>query len=318
MSALRRSDRRARRPGRAGAREFARVFLVYGRTRPIALLAHGHRPGCRPVGAGRCCRPRRRALPTTPCGRSGPRSTRSTPAARPPSRSIGRRPSADELTDRAVATGDGARHQADRGVPAAGRGERPMPLLRHAAARARNCSASLIPMAKAGRAAAAEEGAGPQAAESSRAAGVRLPTGPGSRPDAAGPRRGRHRGGRAGGLRRQPGRRTALAWIRSRSSGRRAGPGGQPGHGRVPAHGGDERLARGWQPAELARHVGRGCPRSRGDGRRHDRGRDARLPGSDGGPPLVRSGGGDRAPRPGTGAWWGATRTTSGPGTRRP
>ncbi len=33
------------------AREFARVFLVYGRTRPIALLHSRHRPGRRPVGA---------------------------------------------------------------------------------------------------------------------------------------------------------------------------------------------------------------------------------------------------------------------------
>jgi hypothetical protein len=117
------------------AREFARVFLVYGRTRPIALL----HSVTAPVAA-------RSVLPLLPAEVARPTYdalwqvgaalyavyTAGTAAEPLPA---GPPPAADELADRAVATGD---EHAVKLTEACLRldAEAPDPLLRHAAARA--------------------------------------------------------------------------------------------------------------------------------------------------------------------------------------
>ena len=66
---------------------------------------------------------------------------------------------------------------------------------------------------------------------------------------------------------------------------------------------------RGWQPAELARHVGRELSAdARGDGLRHDHGRDARLRRRHRGRPLGRPGGRARGRRAGEGRLVGERR----------
>ena len=117
------------------AREFARVFLVYGRTRPIALL----HSVTAPVAA-------RSVLPLLPAEMARPTYdalwqvgaalyTVYTGAATPEPLPAGPPPSAGELTDRAVATGD---EHAIKLTEACLRLDAvsPDPLLRHAAARA--------------------------------------------------------------------------------------------------------------------------------------------------------------------------------------
>ena len=120
----------------------------------------------------------------------------------------------------------------------------------------------------------------------------RGPVGPGSRPVAAGTRRRRDRSGRASGLRRQPGSARRPPGPARDRAGTGLDPGGQPGHRRIPARVGDEslaaRLAAG--RAGQARRPG-AVGRSRGDGRRHDHGRAARLPGRHRGRALGRPGG---------------------------
>ena len=117
------------------AREFARAFLVYGRTRPIALL----HAVTAPVAA-------RSVLPLLPAEAARPTYdalwqvgaalyvvyTGGTPPEPLP---VGPPPSADEVADRAVATGD---EHAVKLTEACLRLEAvtPDPLLRHAAARA--------------------------------------------------------------------------------------------------------------------------------------------------------------------------------------
>ena len=103
------------------AREFARVFLVYGRGAADRAAALRHRPGCRPVGAaaaaGRGGAPYLRR-PVAGRGRAlrrlhrrhDPRAAARRPAA------VARRADRPRRRHRRR-----ARHQADRGVPAAGR-----------------------------------------------------------------------------------------------------------------------------------------------------------------------------------------------------
>ena len=117
------------------AREFARVFLVYGRSRPIALL----HSVTAPVAA-------RSALPLLPAELARPTYdalwqvgaalyTVYAGAATPEPLPAGPAPSAGELADRAVATGD---EHAVKLTEACLRldAETPDPLLHHAAARA--------------------------------------------------------------------------------------------------------------------------------------------------------------------------------------
>jgi len=117
------------------AREFARVFLVYGRSRPIALL----HSVTAPVAA-------RSALPLLPAELARPTYdalwqvgaalyTVYAGAATPEPLPAGPAPSAGELADRAVATGD---EHAVKLAEACLRldAETPDPLLHHAAARA--------------------------------------------------------------------------------------------------------------------------------------------------------------------------------------
>jgi hypothetical protein len=117
------------------AREFARVFLVYGRTRPIALLHSVTAPvaarSVLPLLPAELARPTYDALWQVSAALyavyAGPATPEPLPAGPPPS--------ADELTDRAIATGD---EHAIKLTEACLRLDAvsPDPLLRHAAARA--------------------------------------------------------------------------------------------------------------------------------------------------------------------------------------
>jgi hypothetical protein len=117
------------------AREFARVFLVYGRARPIALLHSVTAPvaarSVLPLLPTELARPTYDALWQVGAALyavyAGPATAEPLPAGPPPS--------PDELTDRAVATGD---EHAVKLTEACLRlnAETPDPLLRHAAARA--------------------------------------------------------------------------------------------------------------------------------------------------------------------------------------
>jgi hypothetical protein len=117
------------------AREFARVFLVYGRARPIALLHSVTAPvaarSVLPLLPAETARPTYDALWQVGAALysvyAGPAAPEPLPAGPPPS--------ADDLTDRAVATGD---EHAIKLTEACLRldAETPDPLLHHAAARA--------------------------------------------------------------------------------------------------------------------------------------------------------------------------------------
>ena len=117
------------------AREFARVFLVYGRERPIALLHSVTAPvaarSVLPLLPTELARPTYDALWQVGAALyavyTGPATPEPLPAGPPPS--------VDELTDRAVATGD---EHAVKLTEACLRldAETPDPLLRHAAGRA--------------------------------------------------------------------------------------------------------------------------------------------------------------------------------------
>ena len=117
------------------AREFARVFLVYGRRRPIALLHSVTAPvaarSVLPLLPAETARPTYDALWQVGAALysvyAGPAAPEPLPAGPPPS--------ADDLTDRAVATGD---EHAVKLTEACLRldAETPDPLLHHAAARA--------------------------------------------------------------------------------------------------------------------------------------------------------------------------------------
>ena len=237
------------------AREFARVFLVYGRTRPIALLHSVTAPvaarSVLPLLPAEVARPTYdalwqvgAALYAVYTGGDDPRAAARRPAP------VGRRAGRPRRRHRRR-----ARHQADRGLPAAGRGD-----ARSAAAprggRAWSCSASLIRMAKAGGRRQAGEGAGPPAAE--------LPgPGPAARPDqGAAPSQQELVAAAIG------------AAVQAVCDGRRDADGAHldplaiertPGWTQAVSRAIVEYLRasvtrawqRGWQPAELARHVGR-------------------------------------------------------------
>jgi hypothetical protein len=117
------------------AREFARVFLVYGRTRPIALLHSVTAPvaarSVLPLLPAEMARPTYDALWQVGAALYAVYTGGATPEPLP----VGPPPSADELTDRAVATGD---VHAIKLTEACLRVDAvtPDPLLRHAAARA--------------------------------------------------------------------------------------------------------------------------------------------------------------------------------------
>ena len=117
------------------AREFARVFLVYGRTRPIALLHSVTAPvaarSVLPLLPAEVARPTYDALWQVGAALYAVYTGGATPEPLP----VGPPPSADELTDRAVATGD---EHAIKLTEACLRLDAvsPDPLLRHAAARA--------------------------------------------------------------------------------------------------------------------------------------------------------------------------------------
>ena len=117
------------------AREFARVFLVYGRTRPIALLHSVTAPvaarSVLPLLPAEVARPTYDALWQVGAALYVVYAGGTTPEPLP----VGPPPSADELADRAVATGD---VHAVKLTEACLRLEAvtPDPLLRHAAARA--------------------------------------------------------------------------------------------------------------------------------------------------------------------------------------
>ena len=149
--------------------------------------------------------------------------------------------------------------------------------------------------------------------QSSPGPGASVPVGPGPRSVAAGPGRGRHRGGRAGGLRRQRRRPRPPPGPARDRAGAGLDRGGQPGPRRVPARVGVGRLAARLAASRAGQALRPGVVgRSRGDGRRHDHGRDARLrrppPSTPAGPPRrPRSRRPPRARAPGG----GATRTTS-------
>jgi hypothetical protein len=117
------------------AGEFARVFLVYGRTRPIALLHSVTAPvaarSVLPLLPAEAARPTYDALWQVGAALYVVYAGGTTPESLP----VGPSPSADELADRAVATGD---EHAVKLTEACLRLEAvtPDPLLRHAAARA--------------------------------------------------------------------------------------------------------------------------------------------------------------------------------------
>jgi hypothetical protein len=117
------------------AREFARVFLVYGRTRPIALLHSVTAPvaarSVLPLLPAEMARPTYDALWQVGAALYAVYTGGATPEPLP----VGPPPSADELTDRAVAPGD---VHAIKLTEACLRVDAvtPDPLLRHAAARA--------------------------------------------------------------------------------------------------------------------------------------------------------------------------------------
>jgi hypothetical protein len=117
------------------AREFARVFLVYGRERPIALLHSVTAPvaarSVLPLLPAEAARPTYDALWQVGAALYVVYAGGTTPEPLP----VGPPPSADELADRAVATGD---EHAVKLTEACLRLEAvtPDPLLRHAAARA--------------------------------------------------------------------------------------------------------------------------------------------------------------------------------------
>jgi hypothetical protein len=117
------------------AGEFARVFLVYGRTRPIALLHSVTAPvaarSVLPLLPAEAARPTYDALWQVGAALYVVYAGGTTPESLP----VGPPPSADELADRAVATGD---EHAVKLTEACLRLEAvtPDPLLRHAAARA--------------------------------------------------------------------------------------------------------------------------------------------------------------------------------------
>ena len=117
------------------AREFARVFLVYGRERPIALLHSVTAPvaarSVLPLLPAEAARPTYDALWQVGAALYVVYAGGTTPEPLP----VGPPPSADELADRAVATGD---EHAVKLTEACLRLEavKPDPLLRHAAARA--------------------------------------------------------------------------------------------------------------------------------------------------------------------------------------
>ena len=116
------------------AREFARVFLLYGRTRPIALLHAVTAPvaarSVLPLLPAEAARPTYDALWQVSAALYAVYAGGTTPEPLP----VGAPPSADELTDRAVATGD---EHAIKLTEACLRLDAvtPDPLLRHAAAR---------------------------------------------------------------------------------------------------------------------------------------------------------------------------------------
>ena len=117
------------------AREFARVFLLYGRTRPIALLHAVTAPvaarSALPLLPAELARPTYDALWQVSAALYAVYGGGVTAEPLP----VGAPPSADELTDRAVATGD---EHAVKLTEACLRldAETPDPLLHHAAARA--------------------------------------------------------------------------------------------------------------------------------------------------------------------------------------
>jgi len=117
------------------AREFARVFLVYGRARPIALLHSVTAPvaarSVLPLLPDEVARPTYDALWQVGAALYAVYTGTATPEPLP----AGPPPSADELADRAVATGD---EHAIKLTEACLRldAETPDPLLHHAAARA--------------------------------------------------------------------------------------------------------------------------------------------------------------------------------------
>ena len=117
------------------AREFARVFLVYGRTRPIALLHSVTAPvaarSVLPLLPAEVARPTYDALWQVGAALYAVYAGGTTPEPLP----AGPPPGADELADRAVATGD---EHAVKLTEACLRldAETPDPLLHHAAARA--------------------------------------------------------------------------------------------------------------------------------------------------------------------------------------
>ena len=117
------------------AREFARIFLVYGRARPIALLHSVTAPvaarSVLPLLPAEVARPTYDALWQVGAALYSVYTARTTPEPLP----AGPSPSADELADRAVATGD---EHAIKLTEACLRldAETQDPLLKHAAARA--------------------------------------------------------------------------------------------------------------------------------------------------------------------------------------
>jgi hypothetical protein len=117
------------------AREFARVFLVYGREQPIALVHAVTAPvaarSVLPLLPAEVARPTYDALWQVSAALYAVYAGGSTPEPLP----VGAPPSADELADRAVATGD---EHAIKLTEACLRLDAvtPDPLLRHAAARA--------------------------------------------------------------------------------------------------------------------------------------------------------------------------------------
>jgi hypothetical protein len=117
------------------AREFARVFLVYGRERPIALLHSVTAPvaarSVLPLLPAEVARPTYDALWQVGAALYAVYAGGTTPEPLP----VGPPPSTDELADRAVATGD---EHAIKLTEACLRldAETPDPLLHHAAARA--------------------------------------------------------------------------------------------------------------------------------------------------------------------------------------
>ena len=222
------------------AREFARVFLVYGRGRPIALLHSVTAPvaarSVLPLLPAEVARPTYDALWQVGAALYAVYTGGTTPEPLP----VGPPPSADELTDRAVATGD---EHAIKLTEACLRLDAETPIRCCTTRRPgrRSCSASLIPMAKAGgrRRPKKARDSGRRALPGGRPRPRRIRVPPRRSAISSPPPSGRpcRRSATAAGTR------TALTWTRSRSSGRRVDRRGQPGRRRVPARVGGDRLA---------------------------------------------------------------------------